>query len=228
MEEAIKRILLRLFPELKNGYHKPMLGRVERIANPPKAGGVSTHEEPMHAVDIQPMDEHFRPKGELLRDLVVAVPYAGQHRGFYALPDKGCIVEFCFGYALPHLIHIRGVIPWGLELPAVDVGEAKWQHSQECYLGYDKDGNWEQIGKVHRSVAAVKQLMKSPKTWVGSDSENVLQILSDFMQDTADALDVLAGHTHPNVGACSQGSSIAAKSSAIKESKSGRLDPITE
>ncbi|WBA86536.1 hypothetical protein [Endozoicomonas sp. GU-1] len=182
----------------------------------------------MHAVDIQPLDEHFRPKGELLRDLVVAVPYAGQHRGFYALPDKGCIVEFCFGYALPHLIHIRGVIPWGLELPSVDVGEAKWQHSQECYQGYDKDGNWEQIGKVHQSVAAVKQLMMSPKTWVGSDSENVLQILSDFMQDTADALDVLAGHTHPNVGACSQGSSITAKSESIQDHKNDRLDPITE
>ncbi|WP_067522453.1 hypothetical protein [Endozoicomonas ascidiicola] len=74
MEEAIKRILLRLFPELKNGYHKPMLGRVERIANPPKDGGVSTHDEPLHAVDIQPLDEHFRPKGELLRDLVFPTP----------------------------------------------------------------------------------------------------------------------------------------------------------
>ena len=43
--------------------------------------------------------------------------------------------------------------------------------------------------------------MKSPKAWVGSDKENVLQILIDFMEETAGALDVIASHTHPTVGA---------------------------
>ena len=184
MEEQVKRILLSAFPELRNGYHKPMLGRVERITKPPKNGGICKYAEPLHAADIQPLDEHFKPKGELLRDVVVAVPYAGQHRGFFALPDPGCIIEFCFSYALPHLIHIRGVIPWGLAMPKVDAGEAKWQHSQECFQGYDKDGNWQKLGKIHENIAAIKQLMKSPKTWIGSDQENVLQILIDFMEET--------------------------------------------
>ena len=226
--EAIKRIVLRLFPELNHGYHLPMLGKVMSISDAPKSGGTCTQDQPRFAVDIQPLDEHLNPTGELLRDVTVAVPYVGQHRGFFALPDAGCIIEFCFSYAMPNLIHIRGVIPWGLELPAVDVGEAKWQHSQECHQGYDADGNWHKIGKIHRNRAAIKQLMKSPKTWLGSDSENVLRILSDFMQDTADALDTLAGHTHPKVGTCSQQSAVSQKSSSIKSHKSGRLDPISE
>ena len=228
MEEAIRRILLSEFPELKNNYHLPMIGKVVRIANPPKNGGTSTHAEPLHAVDVQPLDEHFKERGEVLRDLVVAVPYAGQDRGFFALPDPGCVIEFCFSYALPHLIHIRGIIPWGLSLPAVDQGEAKWQHSPECHQGYDREGNWNKIGKIHQNIAAIKQIMKSPKTWVGSDKENVLQILIDFMEQTAGALDIIASHTHPTVGACSQGGAISGKSSAIKEISSGRLGPITE
>ncbi|GAA4650517.1 hypothetical protein GCM10023116_28000 [Kistimonas scapharcae] len=228
MEEAIKRILLRLFPELKNGYHKPMLGRVERIANPPKDGGTCTHDDPLYAVDIQPLDAHFRPRGEVLRDLVVAVPYAGQHRGFFALPDPGCIVEFCFSYALPHLVHIRGVIPWGLELPAVDEGEAKWQHSQTTWQGYDTDGNWRKVGKIHENIAAIRQLMKSPKTWLGSDKENVLKILSDFMETTAAALTELASHTHRADQLPTVKESVEAKATTITQSKTTRLDPITE
>ena len=226
--DAIKRIVLRLFPELSHGYHLPMLGRVEAITDAPKDGGRCTLERPRFALDIQPLDEHLQPKGELLRDITMATPYAGQHRGFFALPDPGCIIEFCFSYAMPNLIHVRGVIPWGLELPAVDSGEAKWQHSKECYQGYDKDGNWHQIGKIHQNRAAIKQIMKSPKTWCGSDQENVLKILSDFMQDTAEALDIIASHTHPNVAPCAQSGAISGKSGSIKGHKSGRLDPITE
>ena len=228
MEEEIRRILLSEQPELRNGYHLPMLGRVERITTPPKDGGICTHEDPLHAIDLQPLDEHFNPKGELLRDVVVAVPYAGQHRGFYALPDPGCIIEFCFSYALPHLIHIRGVIPWGLQLPKVNAGEAKWQHSPETHQGYDQAGNWHKTGKIHQNIAAIKQIMKSPKTWIGSDGENVLQILIDFMEETAAALDVIASHTHPNVGSCSQGGEISGKSAVIKGIHSNRLGPITE
>lgn len=237
MDQAIKRIVLRLFPELKNGYHKPMLGRVERAGKPPKTGGVCSHDEPLYAVDIQPLDAHFRPKGELLRDLVVAVPYAGQHRGFMALPDPGCVVEFCFSYALPHLVHIRGVIPWGLELPPVDAGEAIWQHSQPVHQGYDKDGNWHRstdqnitdaCGKIRECQAGVKQLLKSPKTWVGSDSENLLRILQDFMQTTSEALGVIASHTHAQGPAPDQTGQIAGFGTTVASQKADRLDPITE
>ncbi|WP_257293634.1 hypothetical protein [Endozoicomonas sp. YOMI1] len=228
MVEALKRIILRLFPELKNGYHKPMLARVVAITDPPKSGGLCDLFRPRYAVDLQPVDHHLKDKGPVLPGVPVAVPYAGNHRGFYALPDAGVYVELCFAYALPNLPFVRSVLPINQELAPVDKDEARWQHSQSCYIGYDRDGNWEQIGRIHQSRAAIKQLMKSPKTWVGSDSENVLKILSDFMDDTAGALDILAGHTHPNVGSCSQGGAISGKSSSIKGSKSGRLDPITE
>ncbi|WP_157673735.1 hypothetical protein [Endozoicomonas ascidiicola] len=115
-----------------------------------------------------------------------------------------------------------------MELPKVDAGEAIWQHSQTCYQKYDKAGNWDKIGKVHNSVAAVKQLMKAPKTWVGSDQENVLTILSEFMETTAAALEELAGHSHlpnslPNVKP-----SVEAKAASIEKIRAGRLDPITE
>ena len=164
----------------------------------------------------------------MLCGVPVAVPYAGNHRGFHALPDVGVIVELCFAYALPHLPYIRSVLPINQQLPKVGENEAIWQHSQECYQKYNDQGDWQQVGRIHESRAQLNQIMKSPKTWVGSDQENVLKILSDFMDDTAAALDVLASHTHPSVGPVNEGGAVSAKSSSITEIKSVRLDPITE
>ncbi|MET4706740.1 hypothetical protein [Endozoicomonas lisbonensis] len=147
---------------------------------------------------------------------------------FSHCPIRVVLLSSCFSYGLPHLIHIRGVIPWGLELPEVDANEARWQQSTTTYQGYDKDGNWHKVGKIHQNIAAIKQIMKSPRTWVGSDSENVLQILIDFMEETAAALDTIAGHTHSGGPKPDQGGDISGKSSAIKEINNGRLKPITE
>ncbi len=237
--EAIKRIVLRLFPELKNRYHLPMLGRVERIGDAPADGGQCTHDRPRYAVDIQPLDRHLKPKGELLRDVTVGVTYAGNARGFYALPDPGTIIEFCFAYGMPNLIFIRGVIPWNLELPHLDKDESRWQQSADIYQGYDKTGNWhrhttenirESAAKVRECNSQVKQLLKSPKTWIGSDSENVLRILSDSLNAIASGLNAAASHTHNGgqIGAPDNGGDIASTASTVSSIKSGRLDPITE
>ena len=236
--EAIKRLVNRLYPELEAKYHAPMLGRIERITNAPVDGGNCTMDEPMYAVDIQPLDENFNEKGLILRDVVLGMSYAGQERGFFALPDPGCIVEFCFAYVSPKLIFIRGVVPWGLRLPPLDINESMWHKNANIYQGYDKTGNWqrhttesiqESCNNIRQCTASAKQLLRSPKTWIGSDSENVLNILIDLMNTLESALNIISNHTHNigNVGAPDQSGEISEASSEISSIRSSRLDPIT-
>ncbi len=237
--EAIKRLVNRLYPELKAGYHTPMLGRIERITKAPADGGQCTMDEPLYAVDIQPLDEHFKDKGKLFRDVVVGMAYAGNERGFFALPDPGCIVEFCFAYASPKLVFIRGVIPWGIKLPPVDTDEAKWHKNRQIWQGYDKNDNWqrhttadiqESCDKVRQCTAKAKQLLKAPKTWVGSDQENLLQIIVDCIEELESVLGIIAGHTHNSgqVGIPDQTGDISESVSNLTAIRSGRLEPITE
>ena len=238
--EAFQRIINRLYPELKAGYHRPMLGKVERISQPEFAGDqVSTVEEPFYAVDVQPLDEYFKPRGKLLRDLVVMLQYGGQQRGFFALPDPDTIIEFCFAYASPRLIMIRGVVPWGMKLPPWKPGEAHWHSNAEVWQGYDLKNNWhrhttgdilESCANIRQCQAKAKQLLKSPKTWIGSDSENVLQIIIDMMSTLESALSTIAAHTHSGgqIGAPDQSGGISSASSEIGSIRSGRLSPITE
>ncbi len=237
--EAFKRFIDRLYPELSAGYCSPMLGRIERITKPPVDAPECTLDEPFYAIDIQPLDQNFKAKGELFRDVVVGLVYGGQQRGFFALPDPGCIIEFCFAYASPKLIFIRGVIPWGLKLPKLDTDEAMWHKNSDVYQGYDKNDNWqrhttasiqESCNQIRECTAKAKQLLKSPKTWLGSDSENVLAILIDLMSTLESAFNTLASHTHNggNVGSPDQSGDIASISSDIGSLRSGRLAPITE
>ena len=237
--EAIKRLVNRIYPELKAGYHTPMLGRVERITTTPINGNNCTLEEPLYSVDIQPLDEHFNNKGKLFRDVVLGMAYAGQERGIFALPDPGCIVEFCFAYASPKLIFIRGVIPWGLKLPRLDTDEAVWHKNASVWQGYDKNDNWqrhttanieETCKKVRKCTANAKQLLKSPKTWLGSEQQNVLQIVVDCISELENALDIIARHTHNGgkVGVPDQSGDISGSASSLSAIRSGRLEPITE
>ncbi|WPN24095.1 hypothetical protein [Pseudomonas marginalis] len=90
-------------------------------------------------------------------------------------------------------------------------------------VGGDMD---ERILGMRQSVAAVSQRMQAPKTWLGSEGVNVLQVLCDLL-DLVQQMNVqLAAHTHgptPVPGNASDFSSAAAKSLSL----SGKLKLIT-
>lgn len=237
--EAVTRIVNRAYPEIKAGYHLPMLGRVEQYSQPTGSESVnSTLENPIYAVDVQPLDENFKPKGGLLRDLVVMLPYGGNQRGFFALPEPDTVIEFCFAYASPKLIMIRGVIPWGIELPPWKPGEAHWHSNADVWQGYDLENNWhrhttgsikESCEQIRECTAKAKQMLKSPKTWIGSDSENALQIMVELMTSVESALTTLATHTHlgGQVAPPDQVSQITQSATKIKDAQT-KMEKIAE
>lgn len=81
-------------------------------------------------------------------------------------------------------------------------------------------------------TSLTKNLQKSPKTWVGSQSENVLGLLSELMQLVIDLTTLLASHTHTgdsggSTSAPNQAAGITGNGSSVGGVK-GRLDGIKE
>ena len=260
MEKVIKRMVLRLFPELSARYHLPLFAQVENVRETPVAGDVCDGFRPKYAVDVQVLDEYGQPdtKWPLLRDVMLAVPVAGHEMGFFAYPENGCRVEIAFAYGSPNQPFIRSILPHGRALPTVERGEHRWQKDAESFIRMDKDGNHQQVsdGEIHQqslsrlveamtvveefhqaikntatddseniggtksvqalgamvlkageqlNIASVKDvtvtsltknLQKAPKTWLGSQTENVLGLLSELMQKVIDLDATLAAHTH--------------------------------
>ena len=54
----------------------------------------------------------------------------------------------------------------------------------------------EQIQGLRKSVSGISQRLQAPKTWLGSESVNVLQVLCDLLDLVQEMNIQLAGHTH--------------------------------
>lgn len=106
-------------------------------------------------------------------------------------------LEIGFAYGRPDKPFIRTILPFGWDLPAIKAGESRTQTREGVYQHIDDVGNFENktdkslkdiIGKVaelqcetHKVTASIEQDYRSPKTWLGSDNENVLKLLSELM-----------------------------------------------
>jgi hypothetical protein len=145
MREAIRKIVLKLFPEIAAGLHLPRYARVLAVADSPDSGGSCERFRPRYAVDI----EILTPEGE--RDTAYpvyeAVPLpvpvgCGHEAGMYGFPHTGALVVVEFAYGRPDHPLIRQVYPLGLSLPQLRAGELRWMQSEASYQQADPDGNW--------------------------------------------------------------------------------------
>jgi len=292
MDDAIKRSVERLFPELTGGYHLPRFARVVGVADAPADASICDDFRPRYAVDIEVLGQDGEPDPALptLHGVPLPLPSGGEEMGMFAFPQEGTQVVVCFAYGSPSKPYIQTILPHGLSLPKVPKGDQVWQHSDAVQQRVDADGNWlrltdgkirdhslerevealgnsekyqshvqdvenhstetvggikkiealgamklasagtasfaalddmhqatgrdlnqvvgkklnvavggdmaERIAGLRERVAGVSQCLQAPKTWLGSEGVNVLQVLCDLI-DLVDAMNSqLATHTH--------------------------------
>lgn len=253
MEKVIHRIVRRLFPELTNQLHLPRWGKVVALPELPTEEGERGSDPfyPRYAVDVQLLDENgTKTKSKVLQAVPLPLPGAGDKAGRLEPPAPGSIVEIAFAYGRADKPFIRTVLPFGWDLPAIKEGEVRIQVREGVYHHIDDQGNFENktdkslndiIGdlanlecKTRKVIASTEQDYKSPKTWIGSDGENVLKLLSELMATVSALASVCASHTHSGVAAGpaktaapDQAGDFSGKASEANGQKS-RLDPITK
>lgn len=84
----------------------------------------------------------------------------------------------------------------------------------------------ERIEGLRKSVAAVNQRLVAPKTWLGSEGVNVLQVLCDLLDLVMQMNRQIATHTHV-VLAPPDNAPVFHESAIIAESLNARIKPIT-
>lgn len=144
MDDAIKRSVERLFPELTGGYHLPRFGRVVSVPDAPASAGLCDDFRPRYAVDIEVLtpDGELDPDLPMLAGVPLPLPNGGDEMGMFGFPEEGTRVVVCFAYGLPSSPYIQSILPHGLSLPKVPKGDQVWQHSDAVQQRVDADGNW--------------------------------------------------------------------------------------
>jgi len=169
MDDAIKRSVERLFPELTGGYHLPRFARVVGVADAPAAPSMCDDFRPRYAVDIEVLDQDGEPDPAVptLHGVPLPLPSGGEEMGMFAFPQEGTQVVVCFAYGSPSKPYIQTILPHGLSLPKVPKGDQVWQHSDAVQQRVDADGNWLRLtdGKIrdHSLEREVETLGNSEK-----------------------------------------------------------------
>lgn len=152
MDDAIKRSVERLFPELTGGYHLPRFARVVGVADAPAGASMCDDFRPRYAVDIEVLgqDGEADPAIPRLAGVPLPLPSGGEEMGMFAFPQEGTQVVVCFAYGSPSKPYIQTILPHGLSLPKVPKGDQVWQHSDAVQQRVDADGNWLRLtdGKI--------------------------------------------------------------------------------
>ncbi|WP_296059641.1 hypothetical protein [uncultured Amphritea sp.] len=144
MKEHIRKIVLRLFPELRAAYHLPRVAVVVGVADTPDAGDICDPFRAHFTVDLQLLNEQLQidESESRLNAVPMSVPAAGHEKGSWQYPEPGAWVEVCWLYGRPHMPMVRNVIPNRLTLPELEYGAAIWQHSNNSQQKVDSSGNW--------------------------------------------------------------------------------------
>lgn len=251
MKKVIESIVKRLFPELTGQLHLPRWGQVVAAPELPEQEGERASDPfyPRYAVNVQLLDQNgTATKSKILQAVPLPLSGAGKKAGWLQPPAIGAIVEIAFAYGRPDKPFIRTVLPYGWNLPAIKMGEARIQTREGVYQHIDETGNFDNqtdeslkniIGKLaelecqtHKVTASAEQSHKSPKTWLGSETENVLTLLSELMATVNALATTCASHKHLGVTAGTAQTGVSDKAADFTNkateanAQKARLDPI--
>jgi len=196
MDKIIRRLVLRLFPELTAGLHLPRLGRVVDLPELPQQGGETQSDPfyPRYAADIQLLDENGNDcKTGVLQAVALPVPGIGAEAGRLEPPAIGAIVEIAFAYGRPDQPFIRTVLPLGWKLPAIKQGESRNQQRPGVYHLVDDAGNFQRVTDKDDYIECLNQRIKTLENKVQEIGGNLTETIKGIKDVTAEKIHLTGG-----------------------------------
>lgn len=163
MEQVIKKIIYRLFPELSAQLHLPRWGKVVALPELPAEDGERRSDAfyPRYAADVQLLDENgTATKSKPLQAVPLPLNGAGNKAGRLEPPSIGSIVEIGFAYGRPDKPFIRTILPFGWDLPAIKAGESRTQTREGVYQHIDEEGNFYNVTDKDSTIECLNQRIK--------------------------------------------------------------------
>ena len=142
MNQVLRKQIAREFPELAAGYHLPVMAEVLAIPDAPAKGGINDNYRPRLAVNVVLLNNEYQSTQIYLDAVPMSIMGGGNERGFFALPQKGTIVELAWMNGSPERPFVRSVLGDRQALPWIDEHTMAWQQSEEVKQTVDNAGNW--------------------------------------------------------------------------------------
>jgi hypothetical protein len=144
VKTAIKRLVLRYFPELGERKHLPQLARIEAIYDLPTNGAkISTPFRPYKAADIQLLNPHTcEPLNVPIFQQVTIATGQSHDSGLINEPQPGmhCLIQYIDG--LNSLQVITSILPWQSLVPEYKHTDVSLKQNSRSQIK-GSNGNWD-------------------------------------------------------------------------------------
>jgi len=142
VKNAIKRLILRYFPELGQRKHLPQLARIERIYDIPSTATISSAFKPLKAADVQLLDpKTAEPLAvPIFQQVTLGTGQAADH-GLLNEPAPGmhCLIQYIDGLN-SHPV-ITSLLPWQSLVPEHKRTDVTLQQNSRSKI-QGRDGSW--------------------------------------------------------------------------------------
>ena len=144
MINMIRRLVNRIFPELRAGYHLPALAVVTAVSTDAALGGLTDAFRPRYAVDVLLLDEQGNIDKSMpeIKSVPVSIPSGNNQGGVFGLPQTNSIVEICWANGRAHRPFIRGILADSGMITECDSDHIVIQQRTGVKQSVDDGGNW--------------------------------------------------------------------------------------
>ena len=143
VKQAVKRLILRYFPELGERKHLPQLARIENIYDLPTHGSkISTPFRPYKAADIQLINPHtYAPLNVPIFEQVTLATGQASEAGLINEPKPGmfCLVQYIDGLNSAPII--TSILPWQSLVPEHKHTDVSLKQNSRAQIK-GSNGNW--------------------------------------------------------------------------------------
>ena len=144
VKQAVKRLILRYFPELGERKHLPQLARIENIYDLPTHGSkISTPFRPYKAADIQLINPHtYAPLNVPIFEQVTLATGQASEAGLINEPKPGmlCLIQYIDGLNSAPII--TSILPWQSLLPEHKHTDVSLKQNNRSQIK-GNNGNWQ-------------------------------------------------------------------------------------
>jgi hypothetical protein len=181
---TLRKQITREFPELAAGYHLPIMAEVLAIPDAPVKGGINDSYRPRLAVNVVLLDSNYKNTGILIDAVTMAIMGGGNERGFFAMPQKGTIVELAWLNGSPERPFIRSVLGDRQALPWIDEHTMAWQQDESTKQTVDGSGNWNR-----ETPATITDTSHTHQTTTQNKIENIGEETRRIKQNSIEDID---------------------------------------
>jgi hypothetical protein len=192
---TLRKQITREFPELAAGYHLPIMAEVLAIADAPALGGINDSYRPRLAANVVLLDSNYKNTGILIDAVPMAIMGGGNERGFFAMPQKGTVVELAWLNGSPERPFVRSVLGDRQALPWIDQHTMAWQQDESTKQTVDGSGNWKR-----ETPATITDASHTHQTNTHNKNENIGEETKRIKQNSIEDIDgikqIAAGAIH--------------------------------